>query len=144
MSKKTNVTIMCQNDELSSTMSWVGCLLKVSELFILFAEHSQILLKISIIPFLLTFMCLITLNLLVNNQLNSSLGHIIVTMTFLLLRIALQDFQTFLRLFDSCTFSVMQWFSKMKKHCVGKIVIYIHNLTVESQEYRNIENCGIW
>ena len=25
---KTNVTIMCQNDELSSTMSWVGCLLK--------------------------------------------------------------------------------------------------------------------
>ena len=37
---------MCRNDELSLTMSWVGCLLKDSELFILFAENSQILLKI--------------------------------------------------------------------------------------------------
>ena len=47
--------IMCRNDELSSTMSWVDCLLKGSELFILFAENSQILLKISDIPILLTF-----------------------------------------------------------------------------------------
>ena len=46
------MTIMCHNDELSSTMSWVGCLLKVSELFILFAENSQTLLKISVIPIL--------------------------------------------------------------------------------------------
>ena len=38
-------TNMCCNDELSSTMSYVGCLLKDSELFIiLFAEKSQILL----------------------------------------------------------------------------------------------------
>jgi len=41
------VTIMCRNDELSSTMSLDGCLLKDSELFILFAENSQNLLKIS-------------------------------------------------------------------------------------------------
>ena len=33
---------MCRNDELSSTMSWVGCSLKDSELFVLFAENSQI------------------------------------------------------------------------------------------------------
>jgi hypothetical protein len=66
------VTIMCCNDELSSTMSWVGCLLKDSEIFILFAENSQILLKISVIPILITFMYLVALNLLVNNQLNSS------------------------------------------------------------------------
>ena len=70
---------MCRNDELSSTVSWVGCLLKDSELFILFAENSQILLKISVIPILLTFIYLVGLNLLVNNQLNSSLRHIIVT-----------------------------------------------------------------
>ena len=31
-------------------MSWVCCLLTDSELFILFAENSQILLKISVIP----------------------------------------------------------------------------------------------
>ena len=40
-------TIMCRNDELSSTMSWVGCLLKDSKLFILFSENSQILLFFS-------------------------------------------------------------------------------------------------
>ena len=59
-----SVTIMCRNDELSSTMSWVGCLLKDSELFILFAENSQILLKISVIPILWTFIYLVALNLL--------------------------------------------------------------------------------
>ena len=64
---------MCRNDELSSTMSLVGCLLKDSELFILFSENSQILLKISVIPILLTFIYLVALlSLLVNNQLNSS------------------------------------------------------------------------
>ena len=31
----TYVTIMCRNDELSSTMSWVGCLLKDSELYLI-------------------------------------------------------------------------------------------------------------
>ena len=66
---------MCRNDELSLTMSWVGCLLKDSELFILFAENSQNLLKISVIPILLTLIYLEALNLLVNNQLNSSLRH---------------------------------------------------------------------
>ena len=65
-------SIICRNDELNSTMSWVGCLLKDSELFILFAENSQILLKISVIPILLIFIYLAALNLLVNNQLNSS------------------------------------------------------------------------
>ena len=44
---------MCRNGEFSSTMSWVGCLLKDSEgFFIVFAEDSQILLKISVIPIL--------------------------------------------------------------------------------------------
>ena len=47
-------------------MSWVVCLLKDSELFIFFAENNQILLKISVIPILLTFMYLVALNLLVN------------------------------------------------------------------------------
>ena len=59
---------MCRNDELSLTMSWVGCSLKN----ILFAENSQIFLKISVIPILLTFIYLVALNLLVNNELNSS------------------------------------------------------------------------
>ena len=54
------------------TMSWVGCLLKDFELFILFVENSHILLKISATPILLTFIYLVALNLLVNNQLNSS------------------------------------------------------------------------
>ena len=48
-----------------------GCLLTDSELFILFAEIRQILLKISVIPILLTLMYMVALNLLVNNQLNS-------------------------------------------------------------------------
>ena len=72
LNNNTIVTIMCRNDELSCTISWVGCLLKKSKLFILFAENSQILLKISVIPILLTFMYLVALNLSVNNQLNSS------------------------------------------------------------------------
>ena len=55
----------------AAMMSWVGCLLKNSELFIWFAENSQILLKISVVPILLTFIYLVALNLLVNNQLNS-------------------------------------------------------------------------
>ena len=63
---------MCCNDELNSKMSWVGSLLKDSELFIVFAENNQILLKISVIPIFLTFIYLVVLNLLVNNQLNSS------------------------------------------------------------------------
>jgi hypothetical protein len=54
------------NDELSSTMSWVGCLLKDSELFILFAEISQIFLKISVITILLIFLYLVAITLLVN------------------------------------------------------------------------------
>ena len=70
----TILTIMCCNDELSLTMSWVGCLLTDSELFISFAENSQILLKIYVIPILLTFIYLVALSLLVNNQLNSSLN----------------------------------------------------------------------
>ena len=42
-------------------MSWVGCLRKDSELFTLFTENSQIILRISDIPILLTFMYLIAL-----------------------------------------------------------------------------------
>ena len=47
---------MCRNDELSLMMSWIDYLLLDSELFILFAENSQIFIKISAIPTLLTFM----------------------------------------------------------------------------------------
>ena len=64
----------------AAMMCWVGYLLKDSELFILFAENSQILLKISVIPILVTFIYLVELNLLLNNQLNSSLRHILVTL----------------------------------------------------------------
>ena len=75
---------MCSMMSWVFTMSWVGSLLKDSELFILFAKTSQILLKIYDIPILLTFIYLVALNLLVNNQLNSSsnssLRHIIVTL----------------------------------------------------------------
>ena len=49
-----------------------GCLLKDSETFILFAENSPILLKIYVILILLTFIHLVALNLLVNNQIKSS------------------------------------------------------------------------
>ena len=62
------VTIMCCNDELTSTMSWVGCLLKDAEIFILFAENSQIFLKLSVITILLTFIYLVALYLLVSKQ----------------------------------------------------------------------------
>ena len=38
-------------------MCWVGCLLKDSELFLLFAKNSQILLKISVIATLIHLLC---------------------------------------------------------------------------------------
>ena len=47
--------------------------------FILFAENGQILRTIYVIPILLAFIYLVAHNLLVNNQLNSLLQHIIVT-----------------------------------------------------------------
>ena len=57
------MTIVFHNDVLSQMMIWVGYLLKDSELFILFAENSHIILKIYVILILLTFMYLIALNL---------------------------------------------------------------------------------
>ena len=51
----TSVPNFCRCDELSSILSWVDCLLTDSEVFILFSENSQIRLKISVIPILLTF-----------------------------------------------------------------------------------------
>ena len=62
----TNVTIICCNDELSLLFSK-----RFRTLFILFTENSQILLTISVILILSTFIYLVVLNLLVNNQLNS-------------------------------------------------------------------------
>ena len=59
----------CHNDELSSTMSWVGY--TDSELFTLCAGNSQILLKISVIPILLSFMNLVAQKFW-QNLLNSS------------------------------------------------------------------------
>ena len=47
----TSVTIMCRNDELSTMMSWVGCLLKYSELFILFAKKAKSFSKFLLLPF---------------------------------------------------------------------------------------------
>ena len=83
------VTIMCRNDELRRTMSSVGCFLKDSELFTLLAENSQILLKISVIHILLTFIYLVSSTSSVSKQptqlivqLNSSLWHIIVTLLY--------------------------------------------------------------
>ena len=74
-------------------MSCVGCLLPDSELFILFAENSQILLKIFVIPILLTFTYLVALDLLINKQthlivqLDPSLRHLIVTLIIFLFRL---------------------------------------------------------
>ena len=62
----------------ATMMSWVGCLLKDSEHFILLAENSQILLKISVIPILLTFIYLVALNLLVNKVSTHRLTQLIV------------------------------------------------------------------
>ena len=68
------IPIMCRNDELSWFFTkWFRVF------FILFAENSQIFLKNSVVSILLTFIYLVALNLFVNNQLNSSLRHIIVT-----------------------------------------------------------------
>ena len=53
---------------MSSTMSWVGRLLKDSEIFILFADNNQILLKISVIPILLTFVYLVFSTWFVSKQ----------------------------------------------------------------------------
>ena len=54
-----NVTIICNNDELSLSLTWPDCLQIDSEAFILFVEINQILLKISFIPILLAFMYLV-------------------------------------------------------------------------------------
>ena len=59
-------------------LSWL--VTKYSELFILLAENNQILLKIYVIQIFLAFIYLVAQSLLLNNQLNSSLRHIIVTM----------------------------------------------------------------
>ena len=66
----------------AAMISWVGCLLKDSKHFILFGKNSQLLLKIYVIPIHLSFIYMVALNLLVNNQLNLSLRHIIVTLIF--------------------------------------------------------------
>ena len=49
---ETRAAIICHNDELSSSLGWLDCLLTDSEVFILSAEINQILLKISFIPIL--------------------------------------------------------------------------------------------
>ena len=72
--------ILSRNDELS----WLFT--KRIRAFILFAENDQILLKISFVPILLIFLYLVALNLFDNNQLNSSLRHIIVTLVICCLK----------------------------------------------------------
>ena len=65
---------MYRNDEMSSTMSYKFVFYWQIQSLFLFAENSQILLKISVIPILLNLMYLLALDLLVNNQLNSLLN----------------------------------------------------------------------
>ena len=82
----TWMTIMCLDDELSSTMSWVELswlVTKYSELFILLAENSQFLLKIYVIQIFLAFIYLVAQSLVLNNQLNSSLRQIIDSLVLL-------------------------------------------------------------
>ena len=76
-SNKNILWQVCAN-ELNLSISWVGSLLTDPELFILFSENSQIFLKFSLIPILLTFIYLVALNLLVNNQLNSKSTQLII------------------------------------------------------------------
>ena len=66
-------------------MGWVGCLLTDSEIFILFAENSQMLLKIYVIPILWPFMYLFGSTESASKQpiqliieINSSLRHTII------------------------------------------------------------------
>ena len=68
--------------ELSSILSWLDCLLTDLEVFILFAEINQIILKIYFIPILLTFMYLVALykkNWVVSNLKSTQTQVIIVT-----------------------------------------------------------------
>ena len=57
--KHDNAAIIRHNDELS--LSLLDCLLTDLEVFILFAEINQIILKIYFIPILLTFTYLVAL-----------------------------------------------------------------------------------
>ena len=59
--QKIFAAIICHNDELSSSFSWLDCLPTHSEVFILFAEINPLLLKISFISILLTFTYLVAL-----------------------------------------------------------------------------------
>ena len=52
---------VCQNDKLSSSLTWLDCLQINSEGFILLAESNQILLRISFILIPLNFMYLVAL-----------------------------------------------------------------------------------
>ena len=56
LEKHSYVTIICHNDDLSLSFTWLDCLLITSEGFIFFAEINQVLLKISFLPIILTFM----------------------------------------------------------------------------------------
>ena len=70
------MAIICHNDDLSLSLTCVDLLQIDSESFLLFAEINQILLKISFIPILLTFMYLVALSCKqsqVKVELNSSL-----------------------------------------------------------------------
>ena len=58
---KNKNKVIHQNDELSSSLSWLDSLPTDSKVFILFAEINQIVLKISFIPIPLTFMHLVAL-----------------------------------------------------------------------------------
>ena len=57
----TYVTIICHNDDLSLSSTWVDCLQIDSKGIILFAEIKRILLNIFFIPILLTFLYLVAL-----------------------------------------------------------------------------------
>ena len=63
---------MCRNDELTWLFTKIFQAWNIPSFFILFEKSTQIIRKISVIPILLTFIYLVALNLLVNNQLISS------------------------------------------------------------------------
>ena len=56
--QKTIAAIICHNDKLSSSLSWLDCLQMDSGFFILSAEINQTLSKISYIPILLILLCI--------------------------------------------------------------------------------------
>ena len=68
-----NVTIICNNDDLSLSLTWPDCLQIDSDAFILVVEINQILLKIYFTPILLAFMYLVAIFQKISSQTQTQL-----------------------------------------------------------------------